>query len=88
MMGKARVAPLNQTTIPRMELTAAVLAVNMDGLPRKELQLKRQESVFWVDSTTFLKYKPNEALCLKTFVANRVPVIQWFPTSFSQAPLV
>lgn len=76
MMGKARVAPLKQTTIPRLELTAAMVAVNMDTLLRKELQLELKDSVFWTNSTAVLKYIGNEALLLKTFVANRVAVIK------------
>ncbi|KAK0154145.1 hypothetical protein N1851_003769 [Merluccius polli] len=52
MMGKARVVPLKQTTIPRLELTAAVLAVRVDSMLQKELQLKLEKSVFWTDSTT------------------------------------
>ncbi len=32
IMGKARVAPLKVMTTPRMELTAAVLAVRMDNI--------------------------------------------------------
>ena len=34
MLGKARVAPLKQMTIPRMELAAAVLAVKVDKMLR------------------------------------------------------
>lgn len=37
MLGKARVAPLKQIAIPRLELTAAVLAVKIDNMLRKEL---------------------------------------------------
>ena len=75
VMGKARVAPLKSITIPRMELTAAVVASRMDKLWRKELQMPLQESVFWTDSTSVLKYIRNETARFKTFVANRVSEI-------------
>ena len=76
MMGKARVAPLKQTTIPRLELSAAVVSVKMDALLRRELQLELKHSVFWTDSTAVLKYIGNDTLRLKTFVANRVAIIK------------
>lgn len=75
-MGKSRVAPLKQTTIPRMELAAAVMAVNIDKMLKRELQLELQESVFWTDSTTVLKYIESNTLCFKTFVANRIAIIR------------
>lgn len=46
MMAKARVAPLKSPTIPRMELTATTVAVKMDELLKKELELELQESTF------------------------------------------
>ena len=76
MMGRSRVAPLKQTTIPQMELTAAVVAVNTDKMLRKELQMDLINSTFWTDSTTVLKYIENEKLRFKTFVANRIAVIR------------
>ncbi|XDV54607.1 hypothetical protein PO909_022856, partial [Leuciscus waleckii] len=72
VMGKARVAPLKLVTIPRMELTAAVVASRMDKLWRKELQMDLEESVFWTDSTSVLKYIKNETSRFKIFIANRV----------------
>ncbi|KAK7886828.1 hypothetical protein WMY93_026449 [Mugilogobius chulae] len=53
LQGKARVTPLKQVTIPRLELTAAVLAVRMDNMLRAELQLSLESSIFWTDSTSF-----------------------------------
>lgn len=76
IMGKSRVAPLKQTTMPRMELTAAVLAVRMDRMIKAELQLALENSIFWTDSTSTLKYIQNENKRFKTFVANRVNTIR------------
>lgn len=76
MMGKSRVAPLKQVTIPRMELTAATIAVKMDRMLRQELQIDLEESNFWTDSTTVLRYIENDSTRFKTFVANRVSLIR------------
>ena len=76
MVGKSRVAPMKQTTIPRLELTAAVLAVRLDKMITKELQLELDQSVFWTDSTTVLNYISSETKRFHTFVANRVAVIR------------
>ncbi|XP_042586291.1 uncharacterized protein LOC122138292 [Cyprinus carpio] len=76
LMGKARVTPLKAITVPRLELTAAVLAVRVDLMLKKELRLQLQESVFWTDSTSVLKYVMNEDKRFHTFVANRVSIIR------------
>lgn len=81
LMGKSRVAPLKQITIPRMELTAAMIAVKIDRMLKEELEVPLMESVFWTDSTTVLKYIENDALRFKTFVANRVSFIREATTS-------
>lgn len=95
VMGKAHVAPLKPITIPRMELTAAVVASHMDKLLKKELRMELQDSVFWTDSTSVLKYIKNERLRFKTFVTNRVgeilnlsnPLQRYVATSINPADL-
>lgn len=76
LMGKSRVAPLMLVTIPRTELTAAVIAVKMDRMLQCALQLQLDESIFWTDSVTVLKYIKNDAARYKTFVVNRVSLIK------------
>ncbi|XP_050978835.1 uncharacterized protein LOC127173179 [Labeo rohita] len=74
--GKTPVAPLKQLTIPCLELAAAVLAVRVNTMLLKELQLPLQRSFFWTDSTTVLKYIFNETKRFYTYVANRVSIIR------------
>lgn len=75
VMGKARVAPLKSVTILRMELIAATMASRIDVLWRRELHMDLQDSVFWTDSASVLKYINNETSRFKVFVANRVSEI-------------
>ncbi|KAJ8390863.1 hypothetical protein AAFF_G00099950 [Aldrovandia affinis] len=73
------VAPLLgclRVTIPRLELTAAVVAVKIDKMLHQELQVPLQPSTFWTDSTTVLRYIDNDTARFKTFVANRINVIR------------
>lgn len=72
---ESRVAPLKPVTILRMELTAAVVVARMDKLWRRELRLELQDSVFWSDSASTLKYVKNETSRFRVFVANRVTEI-------------
>lgn len=76
LLGKARVTPLKAVTIPRLELTAAVLAVKMDSMLKGELKWTFEPSMFWTDSTSVLKYISNEDRRFHTFVANRVSTIR------------
>ena len=73
---KGRLVPLKQMTIPRLELAAAVLAVRLDVLLRRELEVPLLLSTFWSDSEIVLAYIKNEEKRYKTFVANRVPGIR------------
>lgn len=78
MVGKSRVAPIKQTTIPRLKFTTAVLAVRVDKMIKNELQLELDPTVLWIDSTTMPNYILSETKRFHTFVANRVAVIHEF----------
>ena len=75
LLGKSRLAPIRQMTIPRLELCAAVIAVRMDRMLSRELTLEIQDSVFWTDSMIVLQYIYTRSKRFQTFVANRLSVI-------------
>jgi len=75
IMGKARVAPLKQVTIPRLELTAATVAVRTNKMILNELEIPVNRSYFWTDSMSVLRYINNTTSRFQTFVANRLSVI-------------
>ncbi|XP_040928808.1 uncharacterized protein LOC114866078 isoform X1 [Betta splendens] len=76
VMGKARVAPTKVTTVPRLELSAAVVAARTSVVLREELELKDLQEHFWTDSKVVLGYLHNDARRFHVFVANRVQRIR------------
>ncbi|XP_061769872.1 uncharacterized protein LOC133560876 [Nerophis ophidion] len=76
VMGKAKLAPQSEPTIPRLELCAAVLAVEMADLIQDELDLKFDEVRFYTDSKVVLGYICNEKKRFYTYVHNRVQRIR------------
>ena len=75
VMGKSRVAPLKSTTVPRLELTAAVTSVQLGSSVRRDLDVDA-EVFFYTDSTTVLRYIYNVKNRYPIFVANRVRMIR------------
>lgn len=73
--GKSRVTPLKTTTVPRLELTAAVTSVRMSQLLQRELRMDIQH-IFWTDSQVVLGYIANVTSRYHVFVANRIQVIR------------
>ena len=76
VLAKTRLAPIKQTTIPRLELLAAVVAVQLEVVLRRELRISIDRSIFWSDSMIVLQYVKNRTKRFQTFVANRVARIQ------------
>ena len=83
VQGRSRLAPLKPMTIPRLELCAAVMAVEGEERVKGELKVPLLESVFWTDSMIVLGYIGNRDKRYHTFVANRLSFI-WEKTSTRQ----
>ncbi|CAG2192601.1 unnamed protein product [Mytilus edulis] len=75
VMGKARVTPLKTITVPRLELTAATVAVRTNKMLLNELEIPIDRSIFWTDCMSVLRYILNEDARFQTFVTNRLAVI-------------
>ena len=65
-------APLKPVTIPRLELTAALVSVKISDVLRQELEYDQITEVFWTDSRVVIGYVSNDARRFQTFVANQV----------------
>lgn len=76
VMGKARVAPTKVTTVPRLELSAAVVAARTSAMLRNELEMDGLQEYFWSDLKVVLGYINNDARRFHVFVANRIQRIK------------
>ena len=72
VLGKAKLAPQPEPTIPRLELCGAVLAVEMAELILEELDHKPDAVKFFCDSKVVLGYIHNESKRFFVYVHNRV----------------
>ena len=52
VLGKSRVTPSKVVTIPRLELTAAVLACSLASTVKEELEFTIDRTIFWTDASS------------------------------------
>ena len=80
VMAKSRVTPSKPITVPKLELTAALLSVKVSAFLQRELEYGVIPELFWTDSEVVLGYISNDARRFHTFVANRMQSIREFTT--------
>ena len=72
LIWKSRLAHLKPMTVPRLEPSTTVLAVQLDKSVREELDVPITQSTYWSDSTCLLQYSRNQSKRFHTFVAKRL----------------
>lgn len=72
VLGKAKVAPSNGHTIPRLELCAAVMGAELAQTVQRSLSISIASATFHTDSKVVLGYIHNKKKRFHHYVANRV----------------
>lgn len=77
VFSKSKVTPLNKiTTIPRLELQAAVLGCKVRKIVQDNLKVTIINTTFWCDSQVTLHWISSSYQKFKLFVSNRIKYIQ------------
>lgn len=76
LCAKSRIAPLQNLSLPRLELCAALLGAELATKVRKELRYEDSQIFYWSDSEIVLYWINSASSSLRTFVANRISKIQ------------
>ena len=76
LKGKSHLAPNPRTTIPRLELLAAVTAVRLRRFLVEQLPLSLEATYLWSDSSAVLQSIRSTQKRFPVFVANRLAEIE------------
>ena len=75
VMAKTRVAPIKRLTIPRLELSGALVTAKLLHHCRKILDVSLSVTFAWTDSTIILSWLRGNPGCFEPLVGNRVAQI-------------
>ena len=78
VLGKAKVARVSGHTIPRLELCAAVLAIDISQIAIEHMDMKFDSVKYFTDSRVVLGYIHNDKRRFFVYVSNRVERIRSF----------
>ncbi|RXN24352.1 hypothetical protein ROHU_022274 [Labeo rohita] len=81
VFGKAKLAPQPDLTIPRLELCAAVLAIEIAEMVVAEMDTTFDSITYYTDSKVVLGYIQNQSRRFYVFVHNRIQRIRQSPCS-------
>ncbi|XP_062611017.1 uncharacterized protein LOC134272834, partial [Saccostrea cucullata] len=80
LLGKAKLAPLKEHSLPRLELCAAVMAVEIHETVQESLDIRPGSVKYYTDSQVVLGYINNTTRRFYTYVSNRVDQIRSLST--------
>ena len=81
LCAKSKVAPIKRLTIPRLELSAALVGAELTHRIKKDLNYTNVPTFYWSDSQIVLSWIQSPSSTLHTFVANRITKIHQLSSS-------
>lgn len=73
---RSKVAPIKKSTIPRMELSAALIGAELATYLTSTFTEHHMDIIFWTDSTITIYWMRKDPAMLKPYIANRVMAIR------------